>query len=163
MDVAFVCWDALWDQREEGESFYDMTFCLFLQDTFPKASSCGDYWMYLALCHFVPALNTSWQLRREQRSDLIMGKRSAVKCSWSFWGAGCPRCDQGWCLPEALAVFPQASCQLYMAKVSSSLPLQKVYSWFVFMLRRIDQNVQKGYFTTALYIIWSVTVLIMKY
>lgn len=61
----------------------------------------------------------------------------------------CPRCDQGWYIPEALAAFLQASCQLYMAKVTSSLPLQKVYSCIVFTLRRIDQNFKKGYFTTA--------------
>lgn len=150
-DVAFVCWGALWDQRGEGESFYDMTVFLFLQDTFPEALFCGDYWMYLALCHFVPALNTSWQLRHEQRSNLIMKKSSAVRCSWSLWGAGSARCHQGWCIPEALAAFPQASCHLNMAKVTSSLPLQKVYSCIVFTLRRTDQDFQKGYFTTASY------------
>ncbi len=127
MDVAFVCWDALWDQWEEGERFYDMTFCLFLCDTFPEASSCGDYWMYLVLCHIVPALNTSWQPRHEQRCQLIMGKRSAVTCSWSLWAAGHPHCHQGWCIPEALAACAWALCQLYMAKVNSSLLLQRVY------------------------------------
>lgn len=77
----------------------------------------------------------------------------------------CPRYDQGWRIPEALAAFPQASCQLYMAKVSSSLPLQKVYRCIVFMLRRIDQNFHIGHFYNSIiyYCIWSVTVLIMEY
>lgn len=150
MDVSFVCWDALWNQHEE--SFYDMTFCLFLCKTFPEASSCGDYWMYLASCHLVPALNMSWQPRHEQRSQLIMGKRSAVTGSWSLWAVGHPRCHQGWCIPEALAAFAWALCQLYMAKVNSSLILQKVYSCneLIKVFRKVIH-------------ICSKTILIMKY
>lgn len=76
----------------------------------------------------------------------------------------CPRCDQGWRIPEALAAFPQASRHLYMAKVSSSLPLQKVYRCIVFMHQKNWSTFfRKVIFTTALYIIWSVTVLLMKY
>ncbi len=146
-------WPSCAEMHCERKENAFMTFCLFLRDTFPEASSCGDYWMYLVLCHLVPALNTSWQPRHEQRCQLIMEKRSAVTCSWSLWAAGHSRCHQRWCIPEALAASAWALCQLYMAKVNSSVLLQGVYRCnelflerlFIFVVKHPHHEIQYKY------------------